>query len=67
MTEIKSAPIIQTPDGYYRRVSHAEKLASTGFGTPEKMEEWTPNLRTDEAVLKIMRDRYTLWFGKEIV
>ena len=63
MLPVSEWPIIQTDDGYFRRVNHAERLLTTGFLTEAKMIEYTPLLRTDEAIRKLMAARYAEAFG----
>lgn len=56
--DIKRAPLVRTPDGYWRRVDHAAGLASTGFWTREAMERNTRDLLTTREALELMRARY---------
>lgn len=60
--DIKRAPLVRTPDGYWRRVDHAAGLASTGFATRDAMRRYSGELRTDPAALELMRARYREMF-----
>lgn len=60
---IRTAPIVQTSDGFFRRVDHAAKLASIGFTTAEAMVKNTDILRVDSAATETQRRRYIEIFG----
>jgi hypothetical protein len=49
---------VQTPDGQFRFVNHAEKLATTGFGSEEALMRNADIIRVDKGTLKLMRERY---------
>lgn len=59
---IKNENIVQTPDGYFRYVNHADKLATTGFGTREALLKYSDNIRFDVGTIPQMQARYAELF-----
>lgn len=64
-SNIKTAPIIHTADGFFRRVCHIERMASTGFVTYEAMERNTDILRIDDGTVELMKARYIEIFSRD--
>ena len=63
---IRTAPIEQTADGYFRCVDHTAGLASVGFLTREGLERNRDILRIDASAEARMRARYMGMFPTTI-
>lgn len=50
--------VIQTPDGYYRFVSHERKLLTTGFESEEALLKNRNIIRFDKGTKELMAARY---------
>jgi hypothetical protein len=57
--------IIQTPDGYYRHVSHELRLLTAGWGSHAAAERNADMYRASEDVLARFRANYETMYGEE--
>jgi hypothetical protein len=57
--------IIQTPDGYFRHVSHEQRLLTSGWGSYASAERNADMYRDTEVALRNFRANYDTMYGKE--
>jgi len=49
---------IELVSGYYRFVSHKQKIMTTGFEAKKNLLKYKDNIRFDSNTVKLMHDRY---------